>query len=520
MNMNLNLKDKRNAQWVALALFILTLLTRLPFQSQYLYHWDSVNMAFGIQEFNVTEEAPQYPGYIVYIALAQIINLLFGNPQQTMVVISMVSSGMAVAGLFYLGREIFNPITGLIAALLLLSSPLFWFYGEIALPHTLDMAAVIISVWLLYKIKAGETGLIWVTVILLALIGGFRQQTLLFLAPVALFSCYRIGVVRLVKAALLGLVVTLAWFIPLMIYSGGLQSYMAGSNAYSARFFNSTSIMAGAGTFGLARNIINKLIPYTLYGWSLGIIPAVAYVLWRLPGRWRAWLRNHKVWFILIWIAPSLLFYALIHMGQQGLTFVFLPALLLVSAHALYKLFERRPALLRASAAAITLLSAGVFIFMPTYPLGADGSKILTYDTLRESDQIMADRIALVRQNFDPETTLLVAESWRHIQYYLPEYQFARFSLGSRFELDEGEPSDADFVNQPMTREQLGLTPGEDWQVVVIDADLASFANSPLESVQLPDGFQINYLPMGQDDAYWTDGLTFGLTQSNTAGNG
>ncbi len=399
----LNLNDKRTALWIGLAFFIVTILTRLPFQSQYLYHWDSVNMAFGIHEYNVLEESPQYPGYIIYVALAQVLNFVFHDPQTTMVVMSIVSSGIAVAGMFYLGQEMFNAKVGIIAAVFLLFSPLFWFYGEIALPHTLDMATVIVSAWLLYKIMMGQTRWIWVTVILLALVGGFRQQTLMFLAPVALLACYRIGIRRLILATLLGVVVVLTWFVPLMAFSGGFASYMAGSGAYSARFFDSTSVLAGAGLFGLRRNIVNKLIPYTLYGWSIAVLPAIFFILWQLPRRWRAWLTNRKVWFLLLWIAPSLIFYSLIHMGQQGLTFVFLPALLLVSAYGLYRLFASRPIIMQIGTAVIAVVGIVVFIFLPTYPFGENSIKLLTYDTLRQSDRIMADKIALVRDNFDPE---------------------------------------------------------------------------------------------------------------------
>lgn len=509
MNSVLNIDLNKNAKWVALALFVLTILTRIPFASQYLYHWDSVNMAFGIQEYNVLDGAPQFPGYIVYIVIAQIINFVFNDPQRTMVFISIVSSGLAVVSMFYFGRDMFNAVTGLIAALFLMTSPLFWFYGEIALPHTLDLFAITFAAWMLYKIMQGDLRWLWVTTIFLALVGGFRQQDLLFLAPVAIFAGYSIGIGRIIKVAILGLVVTLAWFIPLLHYSGGLQNYLAGSSAFTAEFFTSTSLLSGAGLFGLRRNVVEKLGPYTLYAWS---VAALAILGWlpALPSRWRAWLRSRKAWFMLLWIAPPVLFYVIIHMGQQGLVFVFLPALLLLSAEGLYRLFATRPALLQASTAIIVLISAGVFIFAPAYPLGKDRLKLLTYDTLRQSDQAMADKIAAVRENFPPENTLLLAANWRHIQYYLPEYQFAKFSIGAKFELEAGQPTGADFVNQPITAEELGLSGEPDWQVVVMDEELNAFAAGTLEQITLPDGFQLAYLPLEAEEAYFTDGVTFG----------
>ncbi len=142
MTTALDIKNPRHIRWIALGLFALAIITRIPFQSQYLYHWDSVNMAFGILDYDVQAGAPQFPGYIVYIVIAQIVNAVFNDPQRTMLFISVVSSGLAAAAIFYLGKDMFNPVTGIIASLFLISSPLFWFYGEIALPHALDLFAI------------------------------------------------------------------------------------------------------------------------------------------------------------------------------------------------------------------------------------------------------------------------------------------------------------------------------------------------------------------------------------------
>ncbi|MBI5671246.1 MAG: glycosyltransferase family 39 protein [Chloroflexi bacterium] len=508
MNLLTALHDSRRAKWFALALFAVTIITRLPFASQYLYHWDSVNMAFGILHFNVLDGAPQFPGYIVYIAVVQFVNAILGDPQRTMVFISILASGLSVAALFYLGRYLFNPVTGFIAALFLMTSPLFWFYGEIALPHTLDLFTVVLSAWLLYRIMIGQTRWLWWTVVFLALVGGFRQQTLMFFAPLILFTCWRLGIGRIVLALILGAAVTLAWFIPLMAYSNGLQTYLAGSAAFSAAFFNTTSLLAGAGMFGLRRNLI-KLVPYTLYAGALALLPLLVWLPWlRRP---KAWLTNRKFWFLVLWIAPPLAFYIVIHMGQQGLVFVFLPALLLAAAEGLYRLLCARPEWLWSATAAAALVGAGIFILMPTYPLGESGPKLLTYSTIRDNDRLLHDQITTVRANFAPEATLLLAADWRHVQYYLPEYRFARFDVGAKYEVDAGQASGADFVNQPQTADQLGLKADEGWQVVVMDADLLSFTEAPLETVQAEDGFQLPYLRLRADEAYWTDGQTFGV---------
>jgi len=151
---------------IAIGLFLATILTRLPFQSAILYHWDSVNFAYAIVgEFDVANGQPHAPGYILYVMLAHAINLLFNDPQTTLVAISITASGLATAALYRLGVEMFDQATGLIAAGLLMTSPLTWFYGEVALPHTLDLAMVVLVAWALYRAMRGESRQVWLAAI-------------------------------------------------------------------------------------------------------------------------------------------------------------------------------------------------------------------------------------------------------------------------------------------------------------------------------------------------------------------
>ena len=486
------------AGWLAAGLFVLAVLTRLPFRSQYLYHWDSVNMAFGMIDYDVQAGAPHYPGYIVYIALAQLVDLFINDHQTTLVFISLISAGLATAVIFGLGRDLWNEHTGLIAAVFLISSPLVWFYSEIALPHTLDLFAVILAVWLLYRIIQGDTRWWWLTAIYLALLGGFRQQNLLFLGPVILFALYRIGWRRIIAFLSISAVVSLMWFVPLIQSTGGIQNYLTGSSAFSAHFFTDTSLLHGAGFDGVWRNL-SKLLPYTAYAWSLALLPALIYWGWRLPQCWRRWLFSRKAWFIALWIAPALTFYMLIHMGQQGLVFVFLPALLLLSAAGLDQLLHARPALRTLATAAIGIFGAVLFIFGPTHPLGANGPKLLTYSTIREHDAYLADKIHTIRARFTPQTALLLGHDWRHIQYYLPEYPLARVSISTSPDDGSIQVRSTDFE---LLSAHLLDTLDETWQLVLLDADLIAWVQDRAPKlIELDTGTQIAYLNLRQGEA-------------------
>jgi len=490
--------------WTMLALWLGTVLSRMPFRSQILYHWDSVNFAFAMQKFDVAAEQPQSPGYIGYVWLCRLVDLLFRDPQGTMVWLAIVGSGLAVAAMYLLGRAMFGRRTGIAAALFLASSPLFWFYGEIALPHTLDAFLVILSAWLLYEVMQGQA---WATVpaaVSLAVAGGIRQQTPVFLALLALLAGIRFlqqvgwrrgwywGGLAIVVFGLL----CAAWFFPLIGSAGGLARYLEIVGTFSERFDSSTSLFLGAGWRGLNRNL-RKLGMYTLYGWSVALLPLAVYGL--LQPRWRRPLTRIKcirvqwkhVTFLIAWTCPSLFFYSLIHMGQQGLVFVFLPVLLLVSARALVRLVdERRHVVLTAGLALLVIVNATICIALPEYPLGEERFKVLSWDTLRNNDIYFTERFTAIREHFPPTHTIIIARRWRHVEWYLPDYVYLPFAIAGKWEMNTGSALHSEQDEQLLTVSDLGLQPDDENQVnvVLFDPELHSFNLSSTHTTQAPLG--------------------------------
>jgi hypothetical protein len=232
---------------IAFTLFLFAFISRLPFQSQILYHWDSVNFAAAISQFDLANESPHPPGYIVYVWLTQAVNLITNNPQVTMVSISIVSSALAVVTLFFLGKTMFNRMVGLMASLFLATSPMFWFYGEIALPHTLDTLFVIMSAWLLYLTMRGDNRFLYPAILTVAVAGGLRPQTLVFLLPLVLFAIRKAGIQRIIGAGVVGGIACLLWFVPLVTASGGLSTYMEIMGNFSRAFPGINLYLHGCG---------------------------------------------------------------------------------------------------------------------------------------------------------------------------------------------------------------------------------------------------------------------------------
>jgi hypothetical protein len=508
--------DRGQDAWMAVGLFALTLLSRIPFRSQILYHWDSVNFAYAMREFSVTKEQPHPPGYIVYVWICRLVDLLFSDAQMTMVWISVVASALAVVALFCLGRSMFDRRIGLIAALFLATSPLFWFYGEIALPHTLDALLVIVSVWWLYKAMRGDHRYLYPAIVIMAVAGGVRQQTIVFLAPLLLFALRRVGWKGFLTAGLLGAVICLTWFIPLIALSGGFSNYMRVMGAFAGRFQDTTSIFMGAGWQGIERNV-RKLVMYTLYGWSVALMPSVVCAFSRLCQR--EWLQRwERSVFLVLWVAPSLAFYTLIHMGQQGLIFVFLPALLLFGAVGLTRLLAARPRWLIAATVLGVALNVGIFCLGPEYPLGPGTQRLLTRATLVNSDHYYDDRFTAIRQNFAPESTAILAASWHHLEYYLSEYIRLPFNAIGKWEKGERSPQENPRREIIATPFEMGLQPDAKGQIAVIifDSELTSLNESPelTQKLVLEHGSLLEYLVMRKSQTLYYGSHSFGVTEA------
>jgi hypothetical protein len=161
----------------------------------------------------------------------------------------------------------------------------------------------------------------------------------------------------------------------------------------------------GAGWSGIMHNL-DKLIRYTLWGWAFGIFPIVLHIQ-SLPYFFRQGWREWRTWFLMLWALPCLLFYTLIHMGQQGLIFVYLPILLLISASACNTLARRWH-------------WGGVLIFAPSHLLPGQRLKVLNYATIVEHDMRIQAQIHAVQTGL-PSSGILISQSWRYPQYYLPD---------------------------------------------------------------------------------------------------
>src|SRR5215210_2886000 len=134
---------------VAAILFGLGVLTRIPFQTEFMWAHDSVLYARAIERFDPLDQRPQAPGYLYYVLLIRAVHAIVGDPNRAMTVVSLLAGATAIALLYLLAARLYDERTARASGGFLLTAVTFWTYGGVAYPYTL-LAALTIGCALLF----------------------------------------------------------------------------------------------------------------------------------------------------------------------------------------------------------------------------------------------------------------------------------------------------------------------------------------------------------------------------------
>ena len=208
---------------------------------------DSINLALGVESFDVASHRPHPPGYPIFIALARVSTAAVGMVAPSwdrdrraaagLAVWSLIAGTLAVFVVADLLAAIgFAPLVAAIAAILCVASPLFWFSSVRPLTDVPGLvAALLVQTWLvrgLRRVQRGAADLprewIWGAAAT-GLIVGIRSQTIWLTGPLLAWCAVLLiarrqlrSVTILALAAGLGVLV---WAVPLLVDSGGPAAY-------------------------------------------------------------------------------------------------------------------------------------------------------------------------------------------------------------------------------------------------------------------------------------------------------
>jgi len=283
---------------LALGLSLLTVLSRVPYRARMLYNWDAVQFALALQEYDVAKHQPHPPGYVLYVVVGRLLNSLLDDPNQSYVILAIVASGATTFVVYFLARALYDRLTAVTAASLLAVSPLFWFYGSVALTYAGEALFASLVAYLAYRTLQGSERHLYLSAAYLGLAAGVRQSLLPLLFPLWLGSAI-IGIRRPIKLLLALGVMTLAvltWFLPMVWLTGGLSVYLSASEDLFTTVVRPTSIFGEGGVF-----VVLAQFRYLLESTVVGLGPLLLAIL-GLPFYRRRYGFGRREWFLLGWV--------------------------------------------------------------------------------------------------------------------------------------------------------------------------------------------------------------------------
>ena len=107
-----------------------------------------------------------------------------------MIFISIAFSISTVFLVYFLVKHLFSREIAVVASILLIFNPIFWFYGETATIYITEALFGALIAYTSYQFLRGDDRFLYISSIVLGLAGGFRPDPIIFMFPLWLFSIY------------------------------------------------------------------------------------------------------------------------------------------------------------------------------------------------------------------------------------------------------------------------------------------------------------------------------------------
>jgi Protein O-mannosyl-transferase TMEM260-like len=419
-------------------LIAVTVLTRCAFRSHFLYDIDSVNFALALQRFDPVVHQPHPPGYFLYVCLGKLSNSIFHDANTGLVAISILASCGTVVMIHRLASAwfastSFGRAAAGFAGFVFVSSPLAWYHGTVALTYIVEAFFSALIGYFCWRVYSGDARFTLPAAVALGLAAGFRQSSLLVLAPLLLFS-FRCVPRRLAFRGMAALSLALtAWFLPMLHASGGITAYASSLWSLWRLVPSRQTVFTSSAFTSLARLGLIAWI-YTLCFGGAALLPLHA---WKTVSRVDGSIDIHGriKTFTWMWLSPGLLLFTFVYLKfvNSGYLLVLLPPSCIWLGFWAADWY-RRPLLKRVTRIALlgaaAALNLAIFSRAPLY---------FSYREVQRTQHDLTNAVAAIREIARPEQTIIVGFDshflgYRHAGYYLPEYltiQFPEVPLAS-----------------------------------------------------------------------------------------
>lgn len=423
-------------RYIGLTIGVLTIIaTRWLYHAHYLYHWDSVQFALAINNFDLSAHQPHPPGYILYVGIAKLLNYFVHDTNLALIILGIIASVIGFLLVYQLGREAFGELVGWLVGVWFIFNSSIWFHGLVAEVYIVE-TAVVVGLFLAafrHFHRPTNTTLIWL-LIASALLGGIRQFSAILTLPLVTFVfLHSQDWKRQINWALpLWVGLNLLWAIPLVVASGGLGQYFTLNwqltRLISVDSSNPITLKAVLDRLSFAITLLRSAFLPLLALLGLGALPFIVRESKQyLKISW-SW-----VWFWLLTIVPGLLFIIIVWLTNNGYILFITPVLLVLAGAgtlAIAKIaanFSRIYGYLVIGAALVTVLTFQVYQF---YTLNPDAYDYLSagLPSVQTIDRGSAETAKLIREKFTPDNTIIIASNryiffgLRHHQFYYPDF--------------------------------------------------------------------------------------------------
>lgn len=436
--------NKSERYWLGV-LAILVIISRWLGHMQYLYLSDSVRYALALDKYDVTLHQPHPPGYALYILFVKPFYWLIGDANTALVVVSIIFSVLALYTVFYLAKRIYGSKVAWISVILFITGSLVWFHGQVALIYIVDaFFATLFGIYAYDSLKQSKESNLFKASLALAIGGGFRPTLVIFMLPLWLWIILRRKNVKLflINSGII-LAVTLAWLIPAVLLSGGVQNFW---NAINGLIFNESglysfsAVISGMGSIWKQLNmIVNNLI----LNFGLALVFVILWLIsFTVPHLEDVKINLTNLSFWTLWILPPLLFYILIIFTLPGYLLIIIPALAIIIAkvidmvvNSIIKILPNKLSLKKSllpttllSTVVIFIVGVNIYLYLVPNQKVAVEFREPTHFTIDSMNRIWDELIPTIKKEFNPQNTIVGIDmpylTWglSHFQYYLPQY--------------------------------------------------------------------------------------------------
>lgn len=284
---------------------------------------DVVNLALGIERFDLSQHQPHPPGYLGYVLVLRGLHALTGLDAIATTKLAARLMMLMCFVFIYLGARAIAPRRNgatTWALAFAASNPMILYYSVDGQTHAAEAAVAAALVWRIIRDRTHESSDLPSGVIvglLLAIGGAFRPSfAVISVVPVLVFYWRKWRL--LAVAAGVAAAGTAAWAIPTISSIGGWSAYRAASDALVGTFARKMSFLSASND---SRMVLDNVWGLVVAGGLALPVPLVAWWLGNRRGPSRLALA-----LVAAMAGPALIFYSVMFLAEPGYLLGIVPA--------------------------------------------------------------------------------------------------------------------------------------------------------------------------------------------------